>query len=65
MTKCDRCHKETTIHSMSFFNTDMICPDCEEKERQHPQYAEAKRIETEHCQRGDYNFKGIGKPSDL
>jgi hypothetical protein len=50
---------------MSRFNTETICTDCETKEKAHPKYAEARRIEHEHVVRGNYNFPGIGKPSDL
>ncbi len=50
---------------MSYFNTDFICLDCEEKERTHPAYAEAKRIEEEQVRQGNLNFKGVGKPPDL
>lgn len=66
-THCDRCGTAfgTHAHGMSWFNTDMICGQCREKEQAHPQYAEAKRIELEHTMRGDYKFPGIGKPEDL
>lgn len=43
----------------------MICDSCEEKEKAHPKYPEAKKAELEAVQRGDMNFPGIGKPSDL
>jgi hypothetical protein len=65
MTICDRCGKNTTTHTMSIFNTDEICMDCDKKERAHPLYAKAKEVEAEHVRNGDYNFKGIGKPFDL
>ena len=50
---------------MSFFNTDMICPDCEKKEKAHPDYAKAKEIERQEVLKGNYNYGGIGKPADL
>lgn len=62
---CDRCGKHMTVCIMSRFNTDTICTPCETKERDHPQYAEAARVELEHVKNGNYNFPGIGKPSDL
>ena len=62
---CDRCQKETTSYSMSIFNTEQICPDCEEKERAHPQYQLARNAESCAVRRGDLNFPGIGKPEDL
>lgn len=59
---CARCGQslEKVPHSMSYFNTDICCLDCLEKEKQHPRYQEAKRAELEAVQRGDYNFPGIG-----
>ena len=47
---------------MSYFNTDMICIECEEKEKAHPKYAEARAAESAAIANGDYNFQGIGKP---
>jgi hypothetical protein len=44
---------------------DMICFDCSNLERAHPKYLEAREAELKAIQRGDYNFPGIGKPSDL
>lgn len=62
---CDRCGKTMFSYIMSFFNTQNICHDCEVKERAHPLYEEAVRVETEACQRGEFNFPGIGLPADL
>jgi hypothetical protein len=62
---CDRCGGDATISIMSRFNTESICLACEKKERAHPDYKRAARIELEAVQRGDYNFPGIGKPEDL
>lgn len=64
MPKCDRCKKPTNITTMSYFNTQMICIDCAEKERQHPDYQKAKDAEHAAVLRGDYNFKGIGYPDN-
>lgn len=50
---------------MSFFNTEMICLDCNEKEELHPDYWRAKEVESKEVSKGNYNFKGIGKPKDL
>ncbi len=63
--RCDRCGGDATISTMSRFNTDTICMECERKEKAHPLYAEAARVELEAVKRGDYNFHGIGKPEDL
>jgi hypothetical protein len=65
MTKCDRCRKETRVTIMSKFNADVICMDCKERERQHPDYARADEAETAAVRAGNYNFKGIGCPPDL
>jgi hypothetical protein len=63
--KCARCGKEVICYIMSFFNTDNICLECEKKEKAHPRYAEARRVELEEVKKGNYNFPGIGKPGDL
>ena len=65
--QCNRCGASfaNRAHTMSFFNTDMICMDCVQKERKHPRYKEAHDTECEAVRRGDYNFPGIGKPEDL
>ena len=65
MTRCDRCGKETNITTMSYFNTQIICMECDERERKHPKFKEAQDIENEQVKRGNYNYKGIGLPSDL
>lgn len=62
---CDRCGKATGIFKMSWFNMDMICPDCDEKEVNHPDYDKARKADTEAVKQGEYNFPGIGKPADL
>ena len=62
---CDRCRKQTGVHTMSMFNTQEICMDCEDAERKHPKYREANEADIARIKQGDYNFKGIGKPSDL
>ena len=63
--KCERCGQETISQSMSFFNTDMCCSDCLEKEKKHPKYQEARDAEEAAVRRGETNFPGIGKPADL
>lgn len=62
---CDRCGKQSNCLTMSFFNLDMICLICEEKERNHPDYDEAREAEWEELQKGNYFFPGIGLPDDL
>lgn len=63
--QCDRCHKAAVATTMSMFNRDTICMPCKRRETEHPKYAEARNAEAEAVRRGDYNFPGIGKPSDL
>ena len=63
--KCQRCNKDANPQMMSFFNEDMICAKCETLEKAHPKYKEAKAAEMAEVRKGNYNFKGIGKPHDL
>ncbi len=66
MAKCDRCGCETTMSKMSWFNEDMLCPSCQEKEEAHPDYAKAKAADNFFLiNKKNYNFPGIGKPADL
>lgn len=62
---CMRCHKPSDIFTMSRFNTDRICLDCQKKEKAHKDYQKAVEAEAEQVRRGNYNFIGIGKPADL
>lgn len=63
--RCERCYKEGSALIGSIFNTQMICLKCEEKEKDHPEYEKAKRLELEEVKKGNYNYEGIGLPSDL
>jgi hypothetical protein len=63
--KCERCFVPGNVSKMSIFNTQMICPECQKKEEAHPEYNTAKEAELNAVQNGDYNFPGIGLPSDL
>jgi hypothetical protein len=65
MSTCQRCYARTLATTMSTFNTQIICLDCERKERAHPAYGEAVKAEAAAVKRGDRNFPGIGKPRDL
>lgn len=62
---CDRCHRETVGVIGSMFNTEIICFECKEREEQHPDYEEARRIEGEAVLAGNFNYPGIGLPADL
>lgn len=63
--KCDRCDIEISAHVMSFFNTDILCIPCSIVEQAHPEYQKAKADELSQVQKGNFNYAGIGKPSDL
>lgn len=58
--QCHRCHKEVGGYTMSWFNTELICFDCSDKEKQTPKYKEAREAEAEAVRNGEYNFPGIG-----
>lgn len=61
---CERCGKAGTF-TMSWFNTQMICTECEKKERAHKDYQKAKEAVYEQERNGNRNFEGIGLPDDL
>lgn len=65
MTTCDRCGQEAAGTTMSYFNLETICLDCDRKERAHPLFEAARQAEEEALRRGDLNFPGIGLPPDL
>ena len=65
MRTCERCNKPTHTVIGSYFNRQMICTSCESKERKHPQFDRAMRIETEQVLNGNLNYEGIGLPEDL
>ena len=62
---CKRCGKKTNVWTVSMFNTDECCVECINKEKEHPDYERALEEERRQCMMGNYNFQGIGKPSDL
>lgn len=62
---CVRCGAEHTAKTVSRFNLDWICPDCETREKAHPQYPAAEAAEAEAVRAGNYNFPGVGCPPDL
>jgi hypothetical protein len=63
--KCDRCGKDTISVICSMFNTEDICDECQIKEKAHPKYKRARQAEENAVKAGNFNFIGIGKPSDL
>ena len=63
--KCDRCKKSMTESTVSYFNTQEICMDCDEIERAHPDFQAAREKETQEVMQGNMNFPGVGLPADL
>lgn len=63
--QCDRCGVPGTTYMGSMFNTEMICYDCREKERSHPQYQLACLAERDAVRNGNLNYQGIGLPTEL
>ena len=60
MQRCQRCYKDTNVTIMSMFNTDEICIDCKEKEKQRSDYKKAVEADENEISKGNMNFKGIG-----
>ena len=63
--KCDRCGNEVIVHTMSMFNMDEICMPCKNKEVKHPLYEKARESDEDQISKGNFNFKGVGKPVGL
>ena len=59
---CQRCGVETDAYTMSWFNTDYICMECNAKDEAHPDIELAKDVEVAHVKAGNYNYPGIGFP---
>ena len=57
---CQRCGGKSSSHTMSMFNTDLICMDCKGKETDRPDYEQATKAERAAVKSGNYNFEGIG-----
>jgi hypothetical protein len=60
MATCARCGEESIATTMSYFNTEVICPQCKDEERQAPGYEVAVSTEMTQIKVGEYNFKGVG-----
>ncbi len=63
--QCERCKGETTSFKGSYFNIEIICVPCKEKEEKHELYQLAVQEENRQVRMGNYNFEGIGLPNDL
>ena len=57
---CDRCGRGSINFTMSWFNEEMICTACSNKEKERPDYKEARAAEHAAVVAGDRNFPGIG-----
>lgn len=63
--KCDRCGNKNSRHwFISWFNTDMLCPECRVKERKHPDYKRAKDVEFKEVLEGNMNYPRVGLPEN-
>lgn len=61
-THCDRCGKEFKSGEsriMSKMNTDIICMNCKEEEKEHPRYKDACEAEIEAVKSGIRNYGGM------
>ena len=58
--RCHRCGKEASSHTMSKFNTDLICLGCAEEERWRSDYDKAVEAIMVAINQGNFNFSGIG-----
>ena len=59
--RCDRCGAPLNSgFTMSRFNTDAICMNCAEEERQHPDYQLAADAELAAISASNRNFAGNG-----
>ena len=56
---CHRCVVASYFHTMSFFNTDLICSKCEDTEKLDPEYKQAVEAERAEVMNGNMNFAGI------
>ena len=56
---CHRCQKKSGSYSMSYFNTQLICPDCQKTEAKDPNFEKAKEYEAKQVQQGNWNFEGL------
>lgn len=57
---CQRCLVTTKTHTMSWFNEQLICDHCSDREKEQKNYVSARRAEEEALRDGNYNFIGIG-----
>ena len=61
--QCPRCGGDLHCHSVSYFNTEVICCDCKTEERQLPGFAAAQAAEEAAVAGGNPHFPGVGLTS--
>lgn len=57
MPTCDRCSKKTNTFVYSWFNKDLLCTTCAEKEKQDPEYQACRTAEHKAVTEGNLNFE--------
>ena len=61
--KCQRCGEESVWHTMSWFNTELICDPCDKAEWVHPDFAFVKQVDFLYLtKKREYNYPGPGWP---
>ena len=58
--RCHRCGEKCNAYAMSIFNEHLLCSDCEERERRHPDFSLARDTLRYSFKQGDLTFMGIG-----
>ena len=57
---CDKCGQSLKDgRTMSAFNSQCLCIECADKEKQDPDYEKARKAEHEEIKKGNYNYQGI------
>lgn len=59
LKNCSRCGVALSARIMSRFNTDVLCMDCSDVEKNHSRYKEAAEAELAEIRAGNYNFPGL------
>ena len=54
--KCQRCGTQTNTYRCSWFNEQMICTTCAEKEKKREDYQTCRKLEHEAVMKGNLNF---------
>lgn len=62
---CSRCGGPLKVRSMSRMNEDVLCLNCMDAEKAHPNYQEAVEAELEQVKAGNYNYPGLFAGRDI